>query len=528
MLPPPKEQRERGEKDPPEKPQNAVQAAIGIASSLLALGAYVYLLGGFVLWLKFTAARLPTDDAVGGLDGNRMLAVGMKALVFEVVLVAALLGLAFLAWESVRFLDVKSAKREKRRAVKEGAGEKVEKAEEKVAAAAVLDSSEKWEAWRKALQALIVAILVGSIASGLPAWFFAGDSPTWLGPAVGAGAAALWVFVLRDWIVEWARRNDKRRAAKTWLTVIAAILAVTVLAAPAGVGVLLLLLFLHLSHFLKELHKVTDPANLIPAVLIVAGGLSLVVAVYLATPPVSLDDAVVVMDGPGHHAVHGGYVGRSGDGIYLAVCLPDPSDPRQSATTRLRVVSAAKVRRIVLGGESGYVFDDGKDPSLFDIARYVVSREPLAETLETVALDVRERELTCGFPHDLRIVKRPRDRATGNLWLAMTVPGEGTLSVSGDGLRTQRVNVEAGWYALPVRRSPRVLAAHRCEGPSKATVQVRFTHGDHQVELKSARVVLAGLIGPGRKAQAQACHRAWVHRGTVAAPRRGAPRSNAR
>ncbi len=532
-----------GDEDPPEKQKNAVQAAIGIAGGLLALGAYVYLLGGFVLWLKFTAARLPTDNAVGALGGNRLLAVGLKALVFELVLIGALLGLAFLAWEAVRFRDVKAAKKNEGKAKKEiaeeertgehrlehGAEQAMLDAEKAVADAAVLNTTEKWEAWRKLLQALIVGILAGCLLAEALRPLWSTNPWPWLCLWVGVLAASLWLLLLPG-LLSWTdKRRGRRRALKTWLTVIAAVLGVAFLAAPAGVGVLVLLLFLHLSHFLKELHKVSDPIHLIPAVLIVAGGLSLVVATYLATPPVALDNTLIVMEGRAHHTIRGGYVGRSSDGVYLAACVPDGDDPTESETTHLRVIAPEAIRRIVFGGRSDYVLDDGEDPSLLDVGRYVISQGSLGEGLDTVSLDVRESELTCGFPRVLTIGKRPRDRHTGRQSQQATVPDDGILTLYGDGLKPQRIETDvAGNLSLPIAPRPDVRMAHRCEGPFKARLRVAFKRGDGVPESKDATVTLTSATGTNRLEQARACHRAWVHQGRIAAPLPVAAGSNAR
>lgn len=496
------------------KPDSALKTALGVAGAILSLGAYVYLLGGFVLWLKFTAARLPTDDAVGALGGNRLLAVGLKALVFELVLVGILLGLALLVWEGARFRDVRRARKEN----------------ENLAKAAELDLMEKWETWRKLLQALIAGILAAAMLAKALHW----QHSTHLWPlfcvVVGIIVATLWpTVILPRLIVRGKKLGMSLRALKTSLTTIAAGLAVAFLAAPLGVGVLVLLLFLHLSHYLKELHKVPDPAHLIPAVLIVAGGLSLVVATYLATPPVSLDSARVVMAGKGHES-RGGYVGRSSDGIYLATCVPKSDDPTESGTTHLRVLAPDRIRRVVLGGKSDYVLDYGNDPSLFDVGRYLVSsRDSIGELTDTVSFDARDTELTCGFSRELTIGKRERDKQTGRLTQATTIPDDGVLTLSGDDLVERQLEPDiAGSPTLPISLKPAVKMEHRCEGPFKTLMKVSFEHGDDEPETKEATVTVTSATGSNRLEAGQACHRAWVHQRREVPPLRPTPRPNAR
>lgn len=494
------------------KPDSALKTALGVAGAILGLGAYVYLLGGFVLWLKFTAARLPADDAVGALGGNRLLAVGLKALVFELVLVGILLGLALLAWEGARFFDVQEAKKKNKNLAK----------------AAELDLVEKWDTWRKLLQALIAGILAAAMLAKALHWAHSTFPWPILCIAVGIVVAALWpTAVLPRLLARGKKLGMSRRALKTLLTIIAAGLAVAFFAAPLGVGILVLLLFLHLSHYLKELHKVPDAAHLIPAVLIVAGGLSLVVATYLATPPVSLDSARVVMAGKRHEA-RGGYVGRSGDGVSLAACVPKSDDPTESGTMHLRVLAPDRIRRVVLGGKSDYVLDYGNDPSLLDVGRYLVSsRDSIGELTDTVSFDARDTELTCGFPRELTIGKRERDEQTGRLTQATTVPDDGVLTLSGDDLVGRQLEPNtAGSPTLPIALKPAVRMEHRCEGPFKTLVKVSFEHGDDKPETKETTVTVTSATGSNRLEAAQACHRAWVHQRI--APLRPTPRSNAR
>jgi hypothetical protein len=499
---------EEGKSGGRQQDLGSLTTILTVAGGLLGLGAYVYLLGGFVLWLKFTAARLPTDDAVSPLGGNRLLAVGLKAFVFELVLVAVLLGLAFLAWEAARIRDVKAAKKNE-----EGA--------EAIAKAAQLDTAEKWETWRRLLQALIVGILVGSIVAELLHVPKLALGWPWPSLVAGVAAAAIWLLWILPKLLCWAgRETPRRRGLKTWLTVAAAAPAVTLLAAPAGVGVLVLLLFLHLSHHLKELGKVDRSMKLMPSVLIIAGALSLVVATYLATPPVSLDTALVVFQGKDHHTVRGGYIGRSGDGVFLATCLPDETDPTETETTHLRVLAPEKIRRIVLGGSSEFAIDDGRDPSLLDLGRFLTSsQEKPGEWFDTVSLDVRQSELTCGFPRFLTIARRERDRVTRGVSQAGTVPDDGILTLSGPDLRPQHIEADgAGHFVLPLALTPAARAAHLCEGPFRTHVRVRFTHGSSP-ERRRAVVTMTSATGANRVDQARNCHRAWIHQGKEVPPR---------
>lgn len=457
-----------GTEEAQKQKQGRTQAAVALAGSLVALGAYLYLLGGLVLWLKFTAARLPTDDAVRVLDGNRLLTVGIKALVFEIALVVVLLVPVVLTWAWVR--DPAAAE-----------GEKVER-------------ENKWEAWKLVLHGIIVAVLTNTVIAKLS------DAPIWASVAISLLIAIIWVVDLLPRVrkkVEAHRRT--RWAVKTALTTAASLIAVLLLAAPAGVGLLVLLIFLHLSHFWEELPTAREPMKLVRAVLVLAIGLSLVVAAYLATSPVALDRAILYMEGGG--IIRGGYVGESGEGVFLATCLPSPANPKVSERTKLRIIAANGVRRIDLGGNR-YVLDYGKDPSLVDLGRYLVARDLIGELTDTVPMDVRDPKLVCGRKRFMGIVSDGGRLRFLRVWLA----GAGTVRLSGEAIRpVGRLVAAKSVVSLPLTPNKRVRRDRntRCLRSLQTRVEVEFRLHDGDIE-RSAQLV------------------------SVALPRRGTPRFHRR
>jgi hypothetical protein len=77
-------------------------SAIQIATSVLGLAGYVYLIGGIVSWVRFGAARLPSDAAVSALDTRTLFAVGLRSIVFVALVFAVVSVIAYLAagnWE---------------------------------------------------------------------------------------------------------------------------------------------------------------------------------------------------------------------------------------------------------------------------------------------------------------------------------------------------------------------------------------------------------------------------------------------
>jgi hypothetical protein len=457
---------ESGEDDP-----SRIQIALAAAGGLAAAGAYVYLLGGFVLWLKFTAAQLPTDETVRLLDSNRLLAVGIKALVFELGLLALLLGLALTTWLLVKRIEPQpNEEGEKKETAKRG----------------------KVRAWKLVLNAVIVAVLVSTFMAELS------DERAWVVVAVSLLLALFWTWLVLSVIEAWVRqptsaeerdsRRQKKRYLKTGLTLVAVVVAIFFLSAPAGFGLLVLLLFLHLSHIEKKLPSVKEPRSLVVPVLAAAAGLSLVVVSYLATPPVALDRASLFLEGGG--VLRGGYVGQTGEGIFLATCRPRPTNPEVSKTTKLRMVPSGSVRRMVLGGPR-YILDYGKDPSLADVVVYLFERDSIQELLSTVSLDVRDSKPVCGLRRIL-VIPDPgvRLRSRLRIWVA----GAGAVDLSGSEIRPRHRQVARRGY-LYLRLLPKrwvvLKRGSRCQRAVRADVEVQFRLHDGDIDRRSARVAAA-------------------------------------
>jgi hypothetical protein len=91
-----------GQSPTPATAGEQLTSAIQIATSVLGLAGYVYLIGGVVSWVRFGAARLPSDAAVSVLDTRTLFAVGLRSIVFIAIVFAAASVVAYLAagnWE---------------------------------------------------------------------------------------------------------------------------------------------------------------------------------------------------------------------------------------------------------------------------------------------------------------------------------------------------------------------------------------------------------------------------------------------
>lgn len=166
--------------------------------------------------------------------------------------------------------------------------------------------------------------------------------------------------------------------------------AVILMDAPLGFTVLVLLVLVHFSKRLLELWAGDDIKKLIVPTLILVAALNLIILSYLATPPVRFSRARV--DTANGNSVTGAFIGRSGDGVYLATCR------RANATTsdlaRIRIVPADKVKSIVLGGP-GYDFDYAERPSIVNLVTYLVQQDTELEKSAVVELDLRPARSVC-------------------------------------------------------------------------------------------------------------------------------------
>jgi hypothetical protein len=74
-----------------------LSSAIGVAASILGLAGYVYLIGGIVSWVRFGAARLPSDAAVSALASSTLFEAGLRAILYAAVLFTAVCVVAYFA-----------------------------------------------------------------------------------------------------------------------------------------------------------------------------------------------------------------------------------------------------------------------------------------------------------------------------------------------------------------------------------------------------------------------------------------------
>lgn len=66
--------------------EGSLGRVVTVAGALAGLVAYVYLLGGVVVWLRVTSAQLPGDVGIVASDSRHLLSIGSRVIVFEALL----------------------------------------------------------------------------------------------------------------------------------------------------------------------------------------------------------------------------------------------------------------------------------------------------------------------------------------------------------------------------------------------------------------------------------------------------------
>jgi hypothetical protein len=452
--------------DPPPADHNPgrlpqrIQTGVGLAISLIGLAAYLYLLGGLVWWLRFTAAGLPADEAITVVDDKRLLATGCKAMLFELIVLVTLMLMAWAAWRIVRRLR------------------KVESEDE-------LSAHERNPiAWAIVLFGICVGAIsfVALLDNLLPV----GDSlfgstllGTLAGGMTGALAGAFFDF-----------ESDLRAKLETplilWaVSLFLGLLAFVLLAAPAGVLMIVIIALAHLGGRLSRLPSVRNPMHLIPGVLILGVAFGFIAAAYQATPPVTFARAVVALSNGG--SITGGYVGETGGGVLLAECDPSEKEPTVGRSPNLRLVPSEEIEAVHLGGVR-YAFDHGKDPSLLDLARYFYKRNGLKEKIATVSVDPRQERLTCGLTEAVAILDKTLIlRGAVDTAARVRVHGKGDVLLDGEGIFPSDEAVEgSSTIAIPVTPRPWVFEEVTETGAAEVEVAIRYESEEGFAESRDA------------------------------------------
>lgn len=347
-----------------------LQTGATIAGGLVGLTAYIYLLGGAVLWLRIYAARLPADNATVAFQDRVLLATGMKALLFELALLAVVGAVVWVVWKAARHLD-RQAEREQRQLVSY--------------VILVL------------LRSLIVGLTLISLAVRPSIDLYSGEDAALMllaivliGLAIGAVDLAGEMPASIEALDERLRRSRSYPLLQVLLMLVVIFVAVVYMAVALGLTVLVLLTLLLLGRRATLLPTIESVKDLLLPVLILGAALNIIIVPYLATPPVTFDHVWVKTH---NGEFDGAFVGRTGEGVFLATC--EQQSAKRSKEARIQVVPVADVERVVVGGFK-YSFDVGNRPSLFALARHFATGRNMGRGDDGFLLDVRNPPDVCG------------------------------------------------------------------------------------------------------------------------------------
>lgn len=377
-------EKERPGRDGPGTPSltTYVQTAATIGAGIVGLTAYVYILGGTVMWLRLTAARLPADDAMDAFQDRQLLSAGMKALFFELLLLGAVALLVWGAWRAACWLE---QRRHRRTSGAPGRDR------------APLDEYVLMVLLRSLVGAITLMALVATV--------FEISSET---------SAAIWAIavVVGGLLIGAADVADRRpkgpqrltslpqrrpvqkglRVLRVCVSLGVVYIAVRYMAAPLGLTVLVLVVLLQFSNRVVDLTRVPTMRGLIVPVVILAAALNVIIVSYLSTPPVTFERATVWIK-DSKDPITAAYVGRTESSLYLATC--EPVTETTSTKARMHVVPNGEVEQIQLGGFR-YSFDFGKRPSLLGLLNYYTQAESIKSEDDGFQLDLRQERDVCG------------------------------------------------------------------------------------------------------------------------------------
>ncbi|HEX4463840.1 MAG TPA: hypothetical protein VH042_04280 [Solirubrobacterales bacterium] len=326
---------------------------LALATGVAGMVVYVYVLGGLVVWARLTASRLYTDSAVDALGSKSLLATGLEVVVFEIGVLALLSGLAWFLWR--RFSVTRESSSESRKGpIRVG-----------------------WLIVQGLLVAFVVACLLAILS--LPPLLSLVPAAAWVGAGLTFEESDFFQIARNRWL-SWG------------LGLAVAICAVLFSAAAPGISALILFALVRNNVWFEECLSSEKSSRLIAPILTLSVALSVIVLAFLTTPPVTFDRVVVVeKDGS---TVEGGYVARSGDGVFVATCKQFRDDPHRSKKPRLQVIPNDSVKQLTFGGDR-YAIDNGKRPSLLDLGLRLFSQDPIEEHLPGWRPSVRGKLEVC-------------------------------------------------------------------------------------------------------------------------------------
>lgn len=456
----------RDERAAPESVVGDVSSLAALAASLAGLVGYVYLFGGLVTWVRLTTARLPGNTLIALADPRTLLVVGVEALLFIVAAFAVVCVVCFfvgrVGWRAHRqdWHDVVV-----HRGVARAARVRAQRSDADETPLPRAALGERAVRTLAGFNVLVLALLIGLAA---------GHLVDLLVPRSAAVAVGVVIVAFAVWgLATWGPLHWRSHIAAIVLAIVAALVA----AAPIGVLVIASVGIALLGRRIARLERPGSAVAFLRSPLL-WGLLAVYVLLGLAfsaQPPVSFTRAVLeTRDG----RQVGGYLGRNGDGVYLATCTGLAN--ATSRTERAVLVPADEIEHTTLGGDR-YTFDTGERPSLAAIVLRALDFDAHMKSL--FHADWRSPESTC----DAELAPDQPGDALGGGALVGSAPPAGRAS---------------GGEAPIGETSPPALAAlaRRYQPTLEVTVADRFWPVSVASVLQDRGTTLYGLEHHGRKA----------------------------
>jgi hypothetical protein len=411
-------------------------AALEVGAFVLALAAYLYLIGWITNWARLSAARLPID-VVAALPAGRILGDGLRSTVLTAAVFALLCVLAYYTsarrwevngqdWHDIvlkkgiggalaipgaqanrdRRREAASSRREASRArLKERFKPVGRSKRPNGTSGPPRPVAQDPQAPAQAVQERAKPTLLAPIGeTGVR--IVAGFNILMLAAVLASAAAvsvneffppAWWVIIV-TWIAVFLALHEiltrlgplrlgPHMNAGWWLLV-----AGVALFASAPLGALVLI-GVTISTLGRAIGRLDRPSSIracvrspLPWILLTI--VALIGLAYQAMAPVSFLRAVVVTNAGATRT--GGYLARTTAGVYLATCTQRVD--ATSTNERVELVTSSDIKTIALGGPPEN-FDSGARPSLATLALHALGIDESAPTL--VSADLRPRRGTC-------------------------------------------------------------------------------------------------------------------------------------
>jgi hypothetical protein len=375
---------------------------------LVAAVAYVYVIGWVITWVRFSAARLPVDASLPMIGNQVVFLAGLRLVVVMAIVFAAMCAVAWAVhawtwthrapeWHSVIKHGRVEAARRHRRIFRRGSVK--EALEFSSQPPADLDPAPVGDTFVRVIAGFDVGVIAGTFGLAVArilktfidqAW---APGPWWDLLAPWALVTAILALIFAWLGPLWGNRLFH---AVLWVAVV-----VVALASEAPVG-LLLLTWAGIASGGRAYGRVRSSQNrgvlasvhprhfafaLSPLPWLLLTVYALVGIAYYGQPPVTFSQTAVSTSSG---VRVGGYLARTGSGLYLVTCTPLAD--AISASVRVSVIPPSAVRSTATGS-TPFVVDSGLRPSLPTVVLHALGID--ASTPAWIRPDVRAIRPTC-------------------------------------------------------------------------------------------------------------------------------------